>query len=54
MFPDTIEGIRAALDGVLPQENIRIWFAPGPVKVNDPANQSRVRIAELMRESFIA
>lgn len=54
MFPDTIEGIRAALDDVLPQENIRVWFAPGPVKASDPANQSRARIAELMRESFIA
>ena len=54
MFPDTIEGIRAALDDVLPQENIRVWFAPGPVKAADPANQSRARIAELMRESFIA
>ena len=54
MFPDTIEGIRAALDSVLPQENIRVWFAPGPVKAADPANQSRARIAELMRESFIA
>lgn len=54
MFPDTIEGIRAALDDVLPQENIRVWFAPGPVKAADPANQSRARIAALMRESFIA
>ena len=54
MFPDTIEGIRAALDDVLPQENIRVWFAPGPVKASDPTNQSRARIAALMRESFIA
>ncbi len=54
MFPDTIEGIRAALDGVLPQENIRVWFAPGPVKASDPANDSRAQIATLMRESFIA
>ena len=54
MFPDTIEGIRAALDDHLPQENIRVWLAPGPVKASDPTNQSRARIAELMRESFIA
>ncbi len=54
MFPETIEGIRAALDGVLTQENIRVWFAPGPVKAADPANDSRARTAALMRESFIA
>ena len=29
LFPDTIEPIRAAFDGLLPQENIRVWYAPG-------------------------
>ena len=32
LFPDTIEPIRAAFDGLLPQENIRVWYAPGPVR----------------------
>ncbi len=31
MFPHTIEPIRAAFHGLLPQENIRVWHAPGPV-----------------------
>ena len=25
LFPDTIEPIRAVFDGMLPQENIRVW-----------------------------
>ena len=32
LFPDTIETLRAAFDGLLPQENIRVWNAPGPVR----------------------
>ena len=31
LFPDTIEPIRAAFYDLLPQENIRVWDAPGPV-----------------------
>ena len=36
LFPNTIEAIRTAFDGVLPQENIRVWHAPGPVREEDP------------------
>ena len=32
LFPATIEPIRAAFEGLLPQENIRVWHAPGPVR----------------------
>ena len=32
LFPETIESIRAAFDGLLPQENIRVWYVPGPVR----------------------
>lgn len=31
LFPETIEPIRAAFDKLLPQKNIRVWYAPGPV-----------------------
>jgi glycosyltransferase involved in cell wall biosynthesis len=53
LFPDTIEPIRAAFDGLLPQENIRVWHAPGPVKESDPGNDNRREVAELIREAFL-
>lgn len=54
LFPDTIEPTRAAFDGLLPQENIRVWHAPGPVKEEQPGNESRREVAELIREAFLA
>lgn len=54
LFPDTIEPIRAAFDGLLPQENIRVWYAPGPVREHQPGNDTRRRTAELIREAFLA
>lgn len=52
LFPETIEPIRANFDGLLPQENIRIWKAPGPTFEADPENATRSRVAELLREAF--
>lgn len=54
LFPDTIEPIRAAFDGLLPQENIRVWHAPGPVCEEHPGNETRREVAELIREAFLA
>lgn len=54
LFPDTIEPIRAAFDGLLPQENIRVWHAPGPVREDEPNNHCRREVAELIREAFLA
>lgn len=54
LFPDTIEPIRAAFDGLLAQENIRVWYVPGPVKECEPANDWRREVAELIREAFLA
>lgn len=53
LFPDTIEPIRAAFDAILPQENIRIWQALGPVDDLDPENEARRIVAELSREAFL-
>ena len=53
LFPDTIEPIRAAFDPLLPQDNIRVWVAPGPVGV-DTGNALRRQIAERIREAFLA
>ena len=54
LFPDTIEPIRAAFDSLLPQENIRVWHAPGPVAEEHPSNEARREVAELIREAFLA
>jgi glycosyltransferase involved in cell wall biosynthesis len=53
LFQGTIEPIRAAFDGLLPQENIRTWEAPGPVQDRDPGNESRRLAGELLREAFL-
>ena len=53
MFADTIEPIRTALDGLIAQEDIRVWFAPGPVKGYVESNHGNSQIAELMREDFL-
>ncbi|MEN6509924.1 MAG: glycosyltransferase family 1 protein [Smithella sp.] len=54
LFPDTIEPIRAAFDRFLPQENIRVWQAPGPVCEIQPGNDNRREVAELIREVFLS
>jgi hypothetical protein len=41
LFPETIEPLRTAFDGLIPQDNIRVWFAPGPVRECNPANAWR-------------
>src|SRR5579863_5537253 len=54
LLPDTIEPIRAAFDGLLPQDQIRVFDVPGPVRANDPDNEASHRRAELIREAFLA
>lgn len=54
LFPDTIEPIRSVFDGLLPQENIRVWQAPGPVCSAQSENDWRRNAAELIREAFLA
>ncbi len=54
LFPDTIEPIRAAFEGLLPGENIRVWHAPGPLRECHADNAGRREAAELIREAFMA
>lgn len=54
LFPDTIEPIRAAFNDLLPQENIRVWHAPGPVREREADNSWRRNVAERIREAFLA
>jgi glycosyltransferase involved in cell wall biosynthesis len=53
LFPDTIESIRAIFDDILPQENIRVWYAPGPIRECDLNNEWRREFAESVREAFL-
>ena len=53
LFSETIEPIRATFDGLLSQENIRVWYAPGPVREVDAGNAWRREVAELIREAFL-
>jgi glycosyltransferase involved in cell wall biosynthesis len=54
LFPHTIEPIRAALNGQLPQENILVWHAPGPVRECESGNKWRREAAERIREAFLS
>lgn len=54
LFPDTIEPIRAAFDGLLPQENIRIWYSIGPMREYEADSTWRREVSELAREAFLA
>ncbi len=54
LLPESIEPIRAAFDGLLLQENIRVWYAPGPVQADRPGNRTRREAAEVVREAFLA
>jgi glycosyltransferase involved in cell wall biosynthesis len=54
LFPETIEAIRSAFEGLLSQENVRVWYAPGPVSEFQPENAWRREAAERIREAFIA
>lgn len=54
LFPDSIKPIRDAFRGIVPQENIRVWQAPGPTRELDSRNTGRRRVAEKIREAFLA
>jgi glycosyltransferase involved in cell wall biosynthesis len=54
MFPETIEPIISAFDGLCSKENILVWNAQAPVNSNDPRNTWRRHTAEFTREVFLA
>lgn len=53
LFPETIEPIRSVFAGLLAQENIQVWYAPGPVCESKQANKRRYNTAEHIREVFL-
>lgn len=53
-FPDSIEPIRLAFEGLLPPENIHVWQIPIPANAAQEENATRRHAAELVREAFLA
>jgi glycosyltransferase involved in cell wall biosynthesis len=55
-FVETIEPIRGALDSLMPQENIRVWEIPTPVKYRDcdVIDSWRRDVAKVIRNAFLA
>jgi glycosyltransferase involved in cell wall biosynthesis len=53
LLKDSLERIRSAFDGLLPQESIRVWYAPGPLRADD-GNAARRAAAQLIREAFLS
>lgn len=54
LLSESIEPIRSAFSEILPPENIKVWFAPGPLSAMNPENIWRRHAAELIRETFLA
>ncbi|HEY1608146.1 MAG TPA: glycosyltransferase [Paraburkholderia sp.] len=53
LLPESIEAIRATFRGLLPSENIRVWYAPGPTAECADHNGATRDVAELIREAFL-
>jgi glycosyltransferase involved in cell wall biosynthesis len=53
-YPEAVDWLRQEFSGLLPENNIRVWQAPGPTNSMSPANAWRRDSAELLREAFIA
>lgn len=54
LFPETIDDLKAAFNGLLPPECVRVWSAPGPINATDPQHETRRHVAELLYEQFLA
>jgi len=52
-FPDTIEAIRAEFDGILPQENIRVWQQFFDTATINSKDVWRRKAGEILREAFL-
>ena len=49
-----IEPIRSAFEGLLPQENIRLWHAPASLEFQSLDAGRQVEVAGLVRKAFLA
>lgn len=53
LLSESIDSIRTDFLGLIPEENIHIWYAPGPVNEIQNDNAARRKNAELIREAFL-
>jgi glycosyltransferase involved in cell wall biosynthesis len=53
LFPETVAEIKQSLNGLIPESNIFVFTAPGPVDELLPDNHWRTRSGELLREYVI-
>jgi glycosyltransferase involved in cell wall biosynthesis len=53
-FPDSLDDLRAAFDGLVPPERIRVFDVPRPVAEHETTNRWRARAAEHVRAHFLA
>lgn len=54
LFADTVEPLRAAFDGLIPQERVVAWAAPSGVSEHVQACRWRREAGERLREAFLA
>jgi glycosyltransferase involved in cell wall biosynthesis len=54
LVPETVEFVRTRFAGLVPQERIRIFDVPGPLKEIETENEVRARTAEALRDHFLA
>lgn len=54
LLPEAIQTIRVYFENLLPQENIKIWYAPQPGLYSNQASMFMRKSVELIREMFIA
>lgn len=52
-LPEAIEPIRAAFEGLLPQEDIRVWYAPAPPSLRGMDASRGLDLAGLIRKAFL-
>lgn len=53
-FADSVEPLRAEFEGLLPQDNIRVWYPTIPTCECQAGNDWRRRSSEMLREAFLA
>lgn len=52
-FPHTLEVLRREFEGLVSQDNIKIWYAPGPISSVNALNGTRRKIAQVIYSAFI-
>jgi glycosyltransferase involved in cell wall biosynthesis len=52
-FPDSVEPLRQAFDGLVARQHITVFDIPAPAAAADPANAWRLRAAEQIREHYL-